>query len=95
MAQTGHTASAAKACVYFVAKFNDKSYNDWFLPSKDELELMYLTLKKKNTGNFKDDFYWSSSEDDGVIAWYQVFGNGYQYYDGKYGDNNVRCVRAF
>lgn len=37
-------------------------YNDWFLPSIDELELMIL--EKSKLGNFPADIYWSSTDDD-------------------------------
>jgi hypothetical protein len=51
---------AAKAC----ADYGDNTdYDDWFLPSIDELSLMYKVLKaEKKVGNFQDDNYWSSSE---------------------------------
>ena len=96
IAQAGHKGSAAKACDDFIAKFDGKTFDDWFLPSKDELELMYLTLQKNKKGNFKtDDWYWSSSEYGGSNAWSQGFFSGTQDYFIKYGDDNVRCARAF
>ena len=51
---------AAKAC----ADYGDNTdYDDWFLPSIDELSLMYKVLKAdKKVGDFKEDSYWSSSE---------------------------------
>ena len=58
--QTG-TFAAFQAC----ADYDDNTdYDDWFLPSKDELSLMYkVLLAEKKVGNFKtDDYYWSSSE---------------------------------
>jgi hypothetical protein len=95
MDQANHKDSAAKACDDFVVKFDGKTFDDWFLPSKDELELMYLTLKKKNIGEFKNQWYWSSSEYVGVNAWNQSFNSGNQFNYDKYYGNNVRCARAF
>jgi len=68
-------------------------YNDWFLPSKDELEKLYIN--KGAIGGFADDYYWSSSEDDTNYAWIQNFNSGYQSYDGKNYTHRVRAVRAF
>ena len=87
------SAYAAKLCDDLV--FN--GFDDWFLPSKDELNLMYVNLKKAGLGGFADGIYWSSSDYDLYTARYQYFGNGYQ---GNYGDsrsysNRVRPVRAF
>lgn len=42
---------------------NSKSpIGEWFLPSIDELQLMYTTFKAKGTLNFKNNIYWSSTE---------------------------------
>jgi len=63
-------------------------YNDWFLPSKDELNLMYKNIGPgaakplTNIGGFKPHNnynlhnYWSSSENTGHYAWSQGFGSG-------------------
>jgi hypothetical protein len=71
-------------------------YNDWILPSKDELNLMYLSLKISGIGNFADNYYWSSSESNSNDAWGQHFGTGAQFSRGK-GNNldRVRCIRVF
>jgi hypothetical protein len=37
--------------------------DDWRLPTKEELKLIYEQLYKKGSGNFKTEVYWSSSED--------------------------------
>jgi hypothetical protein len=70
---------------------------DWFLPSRDELNLMYINLKRKNLGGFNGDVYWSSSEYNRNNAWYQSFSDGTQTYSSgaKIYTYSVRAVRAF
>jgi len=73
-------------------------YSDWFLPSKDELDLMYTNLKVFGVGGFSDDYwsgYWSSSENNANYAFYQYFINGNQYSLLESGQAWVRAVRAF
>jgi len=70
-------------------------YTDWFLPSKDELNLMYENLKVFGVGSFADSTYWSSSEYSANYAWYQGFYAGYQLSYYKYSTDRVRAVRAF
>jgi hypothetical protein len=72
------------------------NYDDWFLPSKDELNTMYINLKAKGLGNFADGHYWSSSEyKTDTNAWYQYFGLGSQNSAGKEYEYYVRAIRAF
>lgn len=72
-------------------------YKDWYLPSKDELNLIYQNLKVKGLGNLNNDFYWSSSEFNVNAAYRQVFTNqggvdaGWKYFT----NGTVRPVRAF
>jgi hypothetical protein len=82
---------AAKLCSELVFG----GYNDWFLPSKDELELMYTNLKQKGLGGFLNTIYWSSShKNDGV--WYQDFTNGKAgSIDSKSVGHAVRAIRQF
>ena len=73
-------------------------YNDWFLPSKDELNLMYVYLHLSDLGGFYDTYYWSSSEISSDNAWRQSFVNGTQEGHDKEFFNStlkVRAVRAF
>ena len=44
--------------------------SDWFLPSKDELNQLYLA---RSAFGSVADFYWSSSEDSASNAWLQYF----------------------
>ena len=72
-------------------------YSDWFLPSLDELNEMYLN--KSVIGGFINGDYWSSSEDDATKAWRQDFGNGSTsgvvLAPSKNATLNVRAIRAF
>jgi len=75
-------------------------YNDWFLPTKDELNLLYVNLKKFNFfnfGGFSKKCYWSSSQfdNDCIFAWAQNFSDGSQYNFNKSSIFFVRAVRAF
>jgi hypothetical protein len=89
----GTNESAARLC----ANLNVNEYKDWFLPSIDELDLMYKNLKRKGLGGFKDGFYWSSSQEDSnyYLALTRLFSDGKQYIGYKDYGNNVRAVRAF
>jgi hypothetical protein len=70
-------------------------YSDWYLPSKDELNKLYLN--KAAIGSFANDDYWSSSEfpDSDALVWTQYFGNGSQSSYGKDHLSYVRAIRAF
>jgi hypothetical protein len=73
-------------------------YNDWRLPTKDELNLVYKKLKKNKVGGFANAYYWSSTESgyDGY-AWEQDFSTGRQGFNPGYRPYNcyVRAVRSF
>jgi len=88
---------AARLCDILTYTANGVSYDDWFLPSRDELNLMYENLEREGLGGFANNYYWSSSEyySDTNDAWRQGSGNGYQYYDYRNDGNGVRPVRAF
>jgi hypothetical protein len=94
--------NAARIC----ARLSLNGYNDWFLPSKDELYLMYKNLHLKKYGHFANGHYWSSSEENSHLAWCRVFHEKSFDYDigcDKKPLNNpelrieryVRAVRAF
>jgi hypothetical protein len=90
LSKKGESGKAAQLC----AALNVNGYEDWFLPSKDELNLMYKNLKKKGLGGF-DWAYWSSSQYTTYSSWYQNFSNGTQYRYYKDFTHSVRAVRAF
>ena len=90
---------AADLCANSTAQ----GYNDWFLPSKDALnELwlkrndLYFTLLM-NGGSGFNDYYWSSSEYDANDAWKQYFLSGAQFnsFKSNISITHVRAIRAF
>ncbi|MEI6695682.1 MAG: DUF1566 domain-containing protein [Bacteroidota bacterium] len=69
-------------------------YSDWYLPSRDELNKLYLN--QNSIGGFASNYYWSSSEYGNYDAWGQNFTNGYQYhYDKIVSGNHIRAIRNF
>ena len=90
-------ATAADICANLVLS----GYTDWFLPSKDELNLMRQNIGQGNAlglgnvGGFANFFYWSSTDVDNQTAWRQFFSNGAQLNDYKDNSFYVRAVRAF
>ena len=83
-------------------------YSDWFLPSKDELNLIWTNLADSdgdgsnngpsdpnNLGGFANYIYWSSTNYVQDGAWVQSFINGYQHLNLKDVNDYVRAVRAF
>jgi hypothetical protein len=88
----GAAISAAKLC----ADYELNGYDDWFLPSKDELNLMYEKLYLAGLGGFSlYSTYWSSSEYDENQAWYQRFNDGWQSPYSKDDHSSARAIRAF
>jgi hypothetical protein len=71
-------------------------YSDWYLPSKDELNQLYLN--RVAIGGFVtvNYGYWSSTESSSTNAWHQNFLSGNQYTEDKgWSYGRVRTVRAF
>ncbi len=68
-------------------------FSDWFLPSKDELNL--LRAQRAVVGGFDNLSYWSSSEYGIDYAWGQNFRSGAQDYGNKNSAPAFRAIRAF
>ncbi len=87
----GSGTYAASICDQLVLN----GYSDWFLPSKNELDMLYQ--QKDVVGGFSaSSSYWSSSQSDAALAWKQQFNitGGKVCYD-KFATFRVRAVRAF
>jgi TolB-like protein len=60
---------------YYCANLVVNGFNDWYLPSLDEIALMYANLHANNLGNFKQRDYWHSSQ-HGVVWGTYSFARG-------------------
>lgn len=70
-------------------------HDDWFLPSKAELNLLYEQKAAGKVNGLDADFYWSSSETSSTGAWSQSFMNGANSSAHKSGNYGVCAVRVF
>ena len=93
---------AARICNELQITEGGKTYGDWYLPSKKELNLLFqnkATIDATAVANggisFASADYWSSTESTSNLAWIQYFGYGYQGASGKSDAGRVRAVRAF
>ena len=88
---------AAQVCANFnnVVNAGDVKFADWYLPSKYELNLLYL--QRTVVGNFTTTAsYWSSTESSAANAWGQIFSTaGTQTASAKTTLNRVRAIRSF
>jgi hypothetical protein len=82
--------------------YDDGTYADWFLPSRDELDYLYQnkdvvnnTLNNIGGTMISAVSYWSSSEYDANSAWEIGMHNGAQGFAGKSTSCRVRAVREF
>jgi hypothetical protein len=89
-----NTADIIELCDEITAASVASAYGPgWYLPSKDELNLLYS--QKDVVGGFASYGYWSSSQDSSNDAWAQYFDFGGQADNGKGSTYRVRAVRAF
>jgi hypothetical protein len=87
------TTYAARICTEYQVTDGGVTYGDWYLPSKFELNLLYL--QKNVVGGFPFNAYWSSTEEDEGYVYIQVFGTGDQFGTFKGYNESVRAIRAF
>jgi hypothetical protein len=87
---------AAGYCTDLTIKNRGESFADWFLPSQEELDLLFQNLFLEGKAGMSSDQYWSSSDDHEDDAWFQDFSDSKQY--NTYAKDRllrVRPVRAF
>jgi hypothetical protein len=85
---------AAKLAADYEVTVDGATYDDWFLPSKNELDMLYQN--KDTIGGFDYNRYWSSTQHVYYLAWIQYFTDGFQILSSSKTSNSaVRSVRAF
>lgn len=83
------TGIAARLCDNLILN----GYSDWYLPSQDELNLMYLN--RSSIGTFSSGYYWSSSQTSSTLSIVQSFASGTQTNASKSTLYYVRAIRSF
>ncbi|MCX6363138.1 MAG: DUF1566 domain-containing protein [Actinobacteria bacterium] len=87
-------APAASYAAGWARAYNGGGYFDWYLPSKDELNELFV--HQAAIGGFGPNYYWSSSEFDAGTAWAKAFDlSSPAYAYSKNGASFVRAVRTF
>ena len=96
LAECSEDGIAAKLSADYTVTVDGIYYDDWYLPSKDELNKLYDLHVLGFCGFAADGWYWSSTEDDIEDAWDQYFGDGeVDVYSKIESGDGVRAVRTF
>lgn len=82
---SGHSHPAAE----FAAGLTIEEHRDFYLPSRRELRLCWVTVPEQ----FAKEWYWSSTQYSPNYAWDQYFGAGYQSHGLKDNERRARAVR--
>ena len=94
-----NTQKMLRGCTYGAANaaaaYNGGGKSDWHLPSKDELNQLYLRKADGTVTGFVAAGYWASSELNAGYALNQGFDGNGQSNGGKNASFYVRPVRAF
>jgi hypothetical protein len=92
--QPGFTGGAAKECDDYVnIDTGTGVYSDWYLPSENELDKLYLN--RVAIGGFYANGYWSSYDDSNDKARLIAYTDGTHYSNYKSGLARLRAVRFF
>ncbi|MCD0472369.1 DUF1566 domain-containing protein [Flavobacterium sp. JAS] len=105
IAGKGGTSAALLCQNYSNEDYGTGQFSDWYLPSINELEKLWLNIydvqktlstdKKENTKELTRDYYWSSTENNRYTGWGFNFYNGNSYANIKFSNGKIRAVRAF
>ncbi len=105
------TTYAARICNELKITEGGKTYGDWYLPSREEVQIIFLNKVSINStalangGSIINEafYYWSSTEHGNTHAWFvdpsaypeMLYTQGFVIYDKSQPVGAVRAVRAF
>lgn len=83
--------------IKYCADMTYATYDDWYLPAKDELNILYSNKDVIQGFDLTNIIYWSSTEENYFSPWYQGFKNGIQWVN-QFGvvkgeTGLIRCIR--
>ncbi len=87
---TTTTEFAAKKC----SDYTYNGYGDWFLPSKDDMGVIYNNLMQNSLGGFSSLAYWTSTEYSKLYVYYR-YRTGTEGTYHREQDHLVRAARTF
>ena len=96
--KTSKELTEDNCAAYRCSKYSTSSTKagEWWLPSKEELDLIYQNQKERVLASCTDNWHWSSSEYGYKYPWLKYFGDGdWTGNDKELNSISVRAVRAF
>ena len=84
-----------QTAVTLAENYDGGGFQNWRLPTKDELNLMYANLKARGFGGFSNTWYWSSTKYGSDQQWVHSFNDGSQSWGNTSSKFYVRAVRSF
>jgi hypothetical protein len=91
VAQCNEASFAAKVC----ANLSVNGFDDWYLPSQQELYLLRGIHGGGVSTGFGSNFYWSSTQLSASGAYVERLSDGGLGNDSKANTRSVRCIRKF
>jgi hypothetical protein len=87
-----NSTNCSNCAAWLCSNYVDGGFSDWYLPSKFELNKLYIN---RSAIGLTPRYYWSSTQSNTQEAWVQYSGNGNYYSTTKQTSNAVRAVRSF
>ena len=85
----------ANTALHYSNNLIHNGFNDWFLPSIEELRLMYNNLRNNSSAGFLPRKYWSSTCNSQGSALFIDFSNGQETLGDWSGTMRIRAIRRF